>query len=221
MRDHHASPALQQAMLREYAHVLWQRKWIVLPALVIIPAVAVLLTMREKPHWVASADVLLSPSATALVTGAPDQGLSGATLADLARVPQVAQRAIDATHITDRSAGQLLGESSVSLKPDESILTVRVTDVSPTIAALLATAYARQYVRYRHQLEIGSIESARKILQARIDRLQGTAEVSPSVLDSLRSREQQLSTLASSGYRSMLRVPPRSRRTLCATGSSG
>src|SRR5205814_5005511 len=83
----------------------------------------------------------------------------------------------------------------VSLKPDESILTVRVTDVSPTIAALLATAYARQYVRYRHQLEIGSIESARKILQARIDRLQGTAEVSPSVLESLRSREQQLSTL--------------------------
>ncbi|HSX21360.1 MAG TPA: P-loop NTPase, partial [Gaiellaceae bacterium] len=182
-------------MLRDYAHVLWQRKWIVLQAIVIVPVVAVFLTTREKSHWVASADVLLQPSATALVTGAPDQGLSDATLADLARVPQVAQRAIDAAHVTNRTAGQLLGESSVALKPDESILTVSVTDVNPTTAATLATAYARQYVRYRHQLEVGAIESARKILQARINRLQGTSDVSPATLDSLRTRAQQLSTL--------------------------
>ena len=156
-----ASHVPQQAMLRDYAHVLWQRKWIVLLAVVIVPLVAVLLTMRMKSHWVASADVLLQPSATALVTGAPAQGLSDATLADLARVPQVAQRAIDAAHVTNRSAGQLLGESSVALKPDESILTVSVTDASPATAAVLATAYARQYVRYRHQLEIGSLESER------------------------------------------------------------
>jgi uncharacterized protein involved in exopolysaccharide biosynthesis len=45
--------------LRDYLGVLGRRKWVMLMPLVVVPLVAVLLSMREQPVYQDSAEVLL------------------------------------------------------------------------------------------------------------------------------------------------------------------
>ena len=46
--------------LHDYLGVLRRRKWLVLLVAVIVPAVAVALSLRQRPEYQASAEVLLS-----------------------------------------------------------------------------------------------------------------------------------------------------------------
>jgi len=66
------------------------------------------------------------------------------TQADLARVPDVVDRTIKASGL-DRSPGELLANSSVSFGENSDLLTFKVGDRDPRVAAQLATEYARQY----------------------------------------------------------------------------
>ena len=45
------------ATLRDYLHVVQRRKWIILIAVVLVPASAVAFSLREKPVYQASASV--------------------------------------------------------------------------------------------------------------------------------------------------------------------
>ena len=47
------------AELRDYLNVVRRRKWMILAAVVLVPAVAVVLSLRQKPAYQASASVLL------------------------------------------------------------------------------------------------------------------------------------------------------------------
>ena len=54
------SSAHAGARLHDYLRVVRRRKWIILQALILIPAAAVALSLRQEPLYEASADVLLS-----------------------------------------------------------------------------------------------------------------------------------------------------------------
>ena len=89
----------EESSLHDYLGVLRRRKWLVLLAVVLVPAVAVVLSLRQKPEYEATAEVLLSrQNLAALLNSATDQSLTGdparlaQTQADLAQAPQVASR---------------------------------------------------------------------------------------------------------------------------------
>ena len=85
--------------LHDYLGVLRRRKWLVLLGVVVVPAVAVALSLLQQPEYQASAEVLLSrQNLAAPLNNVTDQSLTGdparlaQTQADLAQAPEVAKR---------------------------------------------------------------------------------------------------------------------------------
>ena len=146
----------ENSSLHDYLNVLRRRKWLVLEAVIIVPAVAIALSLLQTPKYQASAEVLLSrQNLAALLNNSTDQSLTGdparlaQTQADLARVPEVARRAVSEAGLKNLTPVQFLGTSSVSAKSDADILVFTVTNRHPSVAEHLATLYAGAYIAYR------------------------------------------------------------------------
>ena len=136
MLDNAASE--RDAGIADYLGVLRRRKWIVLLALAIVPLSALLFSLRQERLYEASAEVLLSrENLAASLTGTVDPSLNqqadrvAQTQAELARVPEVAERTLDAAGEDDLSVRDFLDSSSVSTRTNADLLLFKVTDPDP------------------------------------------------------------------------------------------
>jgi Mrp family chromosome partitioning ATPase/capsular polysaccharide biosynthesis protein len=170
--------------LRDYLRVVRRRKWIIVMAVVLVPAGAVAFSLQQQKLYRASADVLLNQQNLGTqLNGIPDPTVyqqpdrKAQTQADLAGGPAVARRAIaDAGLAGLRPTVELLSSSSVTAKQNADLLHFAVTDSNPTFAVRLVNAYANAYIRYRAQLETGALVQAKRDVTARLDQLKsGTA----------------------------------------------
>ncbi len=195
-RLHHV-PHHHNSTLRDYLRVARRRKWIILQAVVLVPLAAVLFSMRQEKQYRASAEVLLSQQNLAsALTGTPTPAQFTApdrvaqTQADLARVPEVAQRTLTAVRLR-RSPLDLLNHSSVSAQQNADLLEFSVTDHDPDLAVRLATAYADAYTKYREELDTASLVKARTEVQQRmlgVDHRSG-------LYTNLAAKDQELATM--------------------------
>jgi succinoglycan biosynthesis transport protein ExoP len=183
--------------LRDYLQVARRRKWIILLTVVLVPLAAVAFSLRQPAHYQASADVLLSQQdlASQLIGTSVGVSLSSdrdaQTQAALARLPTVAQSAIDATHV-HMSAGAFLGNSSVSPATSSDIMTFSFGYDDARIAQLMATAYARAYVRYRLSTDTAAIVTALHEVEGEIAKLGSHGSLYATLVD----KATQLRTLA-------------------------
>ncbi len=193
--------AEHSATLRDYLHVLRRRKWIVLQAVVLVPAAALAFSLHQQKLYQASAQVLLSTqNLAAELTGTQQQGVQiqpdrvAQTQADVARVPTVAASALRSIRYDGLSPLGLLNTSSVSTATNADILTFEVTNHNPVLAELLVNAYARAYTIYRRQLDTSAIHAALKGVDAQITRLGRTGRAT-ALYRSLLDRQQTLATM--------------------------
>lgn len=188
--------------LRDYLNVARRRKWIILQAIVLVPAAAIAFSLTQTKLYEATAEVLLSrQNLAAALTGTQDATLSlqaervAQTQAELAKVPEVAERVLRRTRLTDRTAADLLLASGVSPRTNSDLLEFRVTDRDPAIAARLATAYAQTFIDYRRELDTAGIQRARIEIDATLEELKAEGETKTALYASLVDKQQQLSTL--------------------------
>jgi capsular exopolysaccharide synthesis family protein len=187
--------------LRDYLHLLWRNKWIVLLVSITIPLTAVFVSRREAALYQASAEVLLHPeNLAANVTGIEDPNQfnpsrTAATQAQIARVPEVARRTLAAEGLKDRSPSDLIGASTVSTDDESDILTFTVADPSRALPARLANEYARQYILYREELDAREIRAAREATEARIAELEASGDTRSALHATLTEKAQQLDAL--------------------------
>jgi Mrp family chromosome partitioning ATPase len=185
--------------LTDFLRVVRRRKWIILQAVVLVPLAAVAFSLQQDHLYRASSQVLLSNQnlASALTGAQQSTGVSlpadrlAQTQADLARVPQVAKETLRAVGLR-RPPADLLANSSVATKQNADLLRFTVTDRDPALASKLATAYAREFVRYRQQLDTASLQRARAEIKQRLDAL--PAQRGP-LYRSLVDKDQQLATM--------------------------
>lgn len=193
----------QAGTLRDYVQMLRRRKWIVLQAIVLVPAVAIAISLRSPARYQSQAQVLLThQSFAALLTNAQDpisnQQLAervANTQADLARVPPVVHRALTDVPEAGMTELQLLHASSVTARQNSDLLRFTVIARSPALAMRLATAYAQAYTAYRHELDTASLQRAREDVQTRIASLRAIKRGSSPLAAKLDETEQQLQTL--------------------------
>lgn len=188
--------------LRDYLRILRRRKWAVIAGALIAPAVAVALTLREPTLYQASAEVLINPVGLgATLSGVDDPAELDLprfleTQAQLARLPEVAQGAVEAVGIPDRTGSDLLGASTVTLSEDSGdVLTFTVTDENPKLATALATEYARQFVVHRTDLDKRALVGARESVERRMADLEAVGETDSSLYGRLAEKNDQLLTL--------------------------
>lgn len=188
--------------LREYLWVARRRKWVILAAVVVVPLAAVFFSLQQERIHEASAEVLLSrQNLAASLTGTqdPNAGLQAdrvaQTHADVAGAPVVARRTLEAAGVGDRTPDELIEASSVVPRQNSDVLELRVRDPSPALASRLATEYARQFIRYRRELDTSAYVRARKEVGSRLRALEADGDRRSALYTSLAEKEQQLRTM--------------------------
>jgi tyrosine-protein kinase len=157
-------------------------------------------SMRQEKLYRSSADVFLNAQNLGFAvantyTPYVDPVRAGATQADLAGTPVVAERAAKLARIPGRTGPVVLGETVISAAGGADLLSFSVTDHDANAAARLATAYARAYTSYRRILDNRSLISARNEIQRRLDELQASGDEKSALYASLSDKLQQLRTL--------------------------
>src|SRR5665213_3718890 len=190
------------ATLRDYLHVVQRRKWIILQAVVLVPVAAVAFSLHQQKLYQASAQVLLSSQNLASqLTGTQSTGINlqpdriAQTQADVARVPQLAQRVLGRVPGTGLTPEQFLLDSSVTTAANADILTLSVTNHDPVLAQRLVNAYATAYTLYRRQLDTASISKALASVDSRIKALVKSGDRHSALYATFVDRQQTLATM--------------------------
>jgi polysaccharide biosynthesis transport protein len=172
-----ADRGLEPTPLRHYVEVLRRNKWTFALIALVVPVVAVVLSLRGEPLYEARAQVLLSEqNLGGELTGGPspsadDPDRVAATQARVARTPDLARRVLRASGIESITIGELLHASDVAQIPATDILEFSVSDSTPSVAERLATAYAQQFARYSRELETAAIDRAYNDVVAEMSRV--------------------------------------------------
>ena len=194
--------ASEGSTLRHYLSILDRRRWWVVGALVAVPVLALLFSLTRPALYEAEADVFLNRQnlATSL-SGAVDPTIYldetrfAETQAELASVPDVAERTIDELGLSLTPA-ELLETSSVTAAPNVDLLEFRVRHEDREVAAELANEYARQYTVYRAEIDTAATQRALTEVRRRLVELRADGTPSSSLLlQGLLDKEQQLETM--------------------------
>jgi Mrp family chromosome partitioning ATPase/capsular polysaccharide biosynthesis protein len=196
-----AADVRHASTLHDYLRILRRRKWIIVPAIVIAPLVAVLLSRGQAVSYQATAQVLVNrQNLAANIAGVNDPTQLDstrllATQAQFARLPVIARRTLTAAGEKNASASALLGESTVTASSGTDFLTFTVSDRRSRRAARLATAYARQYVLYSRKFQRVQLEAARQSVNDRVDRLARSGGTLSPLYATLVDRANQLAAM--------------------------
>jgi succinoglycan biosynthesis transport protein ExoP len=187
--------------LSDHLRVARRRKWVILQAVVVVPAAALLFSLQQPRLYEASAEVLLSrQNLAAALTDTPDVTLSQEaarlveTQANLARVPAVAARTLAEANVSGTPQA-FLDSSGVSAKANADLLEFRVRNSSRAVATRLASEYARQFTIYRRELDTAALQRARRELGRRLVELERAGQSRSALYASLVEKEQQLRTM--------------------------
>ena len=187
--------------LRDYIGVVSRRKVAVVVIAVLVPAMGLAYSLSQTPVYQATAAVLLTQenlTSSGTVGSAPppleDPDRFAVTQARLARTGAVLRSTLRTTNVAE-SIAQLRANSSVSAAPDSDFLEFSVNSTSAYRAALLATTYAREFTRYRSQLDTATLHRAVVDVGARLQQLERAHEERSQLYSSLLSQQQHLSTL--------------------------
>ena len=170
-RAHASRTAGQSPSLLDYLHVLARRKLVFMATFLIVPILAVALSLRQTPVYESSADVLLTPPTAGVIGGVLQGQVDPSRYAEtqmlLARVPDVLERALQKMDGTTLTLEDFRKNSSVTQTPGSDLLTFAVKSVDPKLAMALATAYAKAFSEYKAEQDI-------KPYQARLDEVRSS-----------------------------------------------
>jgi polysaccharide biosynthesis transport protein len=197
-----AGHAGHAATLRDYLHVLRRRKWLVVQAVVLVPAAAIAFSLHQQKLYQASAQVLLSSQNLAnQLTGTQQTGVNvqpdrvAQTQADVARVPAIAARVLRHVPGSGLTVQRFLSRSSVTTAANADLLTFEVVNRDPALARHLVNEYASSYTVYRRNLDTAAIHAALQNVDARVRQLVDAGGRGGALYASLVEREQTLATM--------------------------
>ena len=172
--------APRETLLREYLDIIRRNRWVVLAAVVVVPAVAVALSLTQPVRYAATARVLLNTQnlASSSLDTTPQIPASPVppervadTQAQLARVSAVVQRVVQSGPAAGMTIQEFLSATSVSSDPNTDLLAFTAAAATQPRAEALATGYATAFTKYRSALDTAPVRKARVRVQALLTEL--------------------------------------------------
>jgi non-specific protein-tyrosine kinase len=190
-----------------------RRRWL-LVAVIVVSCVSVLVASHErKPKtYAATASVSFQNSTLAgsalqvASTGSGEPQREANTEVLIAHSEEVAE-AVRRQLGLQGSAGELLGEVNVQAAPNADILNIVSTTGEPKTSARLANAFAEQFIAFRAQSQLASIDSAQTKLQHQIAALP-TGSPERTTLEGSLQRLAELRAVAGGGANIIGRAAP-------------
>jgi polysaccharide biosynthesis transport protein len=160
-----------------------RRRWLLIAGVMIVcVGVSVYKHVKAEKHYEATASVsfqsgTLSDAALQVsASGGGEPQREADTEVLVAHSPEVAQGVRQQLQHSV-SVGELLGDVKVEAAQNADILNIIATTGSPRYSALLANAFAQQYIAFRTRSQLSGIDSALSKLQRQLDTLPaGSAE---------------------------------------------
>jgi polysaccharide biosynthesis transport protein len=189
------------ASLRDYLRVVRRRKWIIMQVVLLVPAVAIGLSLRQDRLYEAKSQVLLVQQNLAnqlnnltdpTLYQQPDRRAQ--TQADLARVPEVARRTLNLAGIS-RSADDFLRHSRASAETNSDLLQLDAWDRNPEAARTLAASYAKAFAAYRAELDTRNLKDAKARANAQLRDMAEQRAKSTNAYQELQGQRDQLERL--------------------------
>jgi capsular exopolysaccharide synthesis family protein len=192
----------REQTLADYFAVVRRYKVLIVLAALIVPVVAYLYSAQQPKVFRASSEVLLNRDELgSVITGLPtantvsDPERYARTQAALARVPAVAQLALERSGTQGMAPFELLDSSEVTPRADTDLLVFAVHHGDHDVAAALATAYAYAFTKYKLQMDTTSLIRARQELQKRLVELRRQGATDTTTYRELVQQSQNLQTL--------------------------
>lgn len=189
--------------LRDAVALLRRRRWIVLACVVLVPLSAIGFSLMQQAQYEGQAEVLLSQQNLAnSLTGVSDPSVRATdgdriaqTQAKLATVPTIASRTLRELELNDRTTADLLEQVEVTTEQNSDILVFKVTDNEQALAGQLANEYARQYTKYRGEVDTAAVKYALEEVTARVEQLESSGDKNTELHATLVDKQQQLRTI--------------------------
>jgi len=199
-----ADQSQSSVSLRQYAEILWRRKWLVVETVLIIPAIVIAVSLTQPNKYAATARILAvsqSPSVSVAVgtnidLSKPDER-EMQTLASFVVTPEIAQSVSDELGWSDDPA-TLMASTKAEADPNTDIIAVTSERAKPAEAAELASAFAQQFVQWRKDAQQTSLDEAIKLLDDQIALASPGSDARSALLER-RSQLDVLKTLVSGG----------------------
>lgn len=166
--------------LRDYAAVLWRRKWIVALAVVVVTAAAAAFSFTQTDRFRSEASVIVRQPVAATSLGGEGIETTERSLANevrLAEGPDV----IDAVRERVGPGPEL----SVSVEQDADVLVFSATSTDAALAAEAANAHVETFLVERRETRVDELLSSSDIVRERIDEI----EAELAQLDAQRAAE--------------------------------
>jgi Mrp family chromosome partitioning ATPase len=162
-------PARGEGLIEQWLGVLRRRKWIVLQALVIVPAAALVLSLTQSKEYRATASLLFTTSTASAPIQGSDPGVvdptrQAATNSQLVSLPAIAQETASRLH-GRMSADDIAAAVSVAPGGDSDIAQITATTSSPRLSADVANAYGEAYIAFRRKSNQLRLQRAIRVLQ--------------------------------------------------------
>ena len=154
--------------LRGYLAVLWRRKLILVAAIVLCGAAGAAISVRQKPMYQSSAQLILQNATLPSVLAPPNPvdnpdiaNRRTATLATLARDPSVMRAALRlAPAVHGLTVSELRDASTVVPSDLSDVLSFQVTLHGRGAAATMATAYAHAFAKQERVAQLKAVDVA-------------------------------------------------------------
>jgi uncharacterized protein involved in exopolysaccharide biosynthesis len=161
-------PESTESGLREYALLLWGRKFLVLLVFVVFVGGALAYSAVAKHKYTATAELLLTPTLSPTLLEA-NGNLSYGSTVDVPSDSQV----IESDVVKDLVDKEVPGVATavVSEVGTTDVVDIAVTENNAVEAAKAASDYARQYINYEQQQTVGTLESAVSLTQKHVNTL--------------------------------------------------
>lgn len=192
--------------LRDYASVIWRRKWLVLVPIVITGVTAGLLSVAATPMYRASADVLVQIPPTA-----SSVGTSGSVMS-----PRMVENELETAKGSELKSvvREAIGtEPTISVSSSDASDVFRFTAVSSDsdVAAFAANAYAETYIARQRGALIAEFEARAAVIQEQLDAIErgeGDAGRASEYREQLEDLEVSAELAETSGARLIDRATP-------------
>lgn len=184
--------------LADYLAILWRRKWIIIALPLVAASVAFIRAERDLPFYRADTLVLLNrENVVTGVTNTQDPAAFDSrrfltTQASVARSPRLASRVAAAAEIRGLTPGAALEATSVSPQVDSDLLVFSVSWSNANDAIVIANTYAREYARFKADLDTARINSALREIRARMRSLEARGQVDGVAYQTLAQYQNQL-----------------------------
>lgn len=162
----------RELTLRDYAHVVARRKWIVVTAVVAAVAAAITLAALQTPIYQASAQMLVKTQPNNTIFGN-----GNTSVGDPKRAVQTEIKVLESQVVSQRVRKNLaLADTPPDVKGSSDdvtdVVTVSVRSGDPTSARIAADAYVEAYIEIKREQAVGSLVSAGSELQKKVTELQ-------------------------------------------------